>query len=166
MKMFCVMTVLALSSTLAQAAPLGGKVTFVAKGEGLALDITSEGGVLMGDVKKDGDLVSGTFEVKLAQLKTGIDLRDEHMQKAFESSKYPLAKFTLKPVKLGANNGPFSGEMTLHGVTKPISGTARQAGKDVTAEFKILLSDFAIKPPEYKLAKVKNEVEVKVSLSL
>lgn len=147
------------------AKPLG-KATFHAVGEGLALDINGEGAAVDADLKRDGGKLSGSFSVKLSDFKTGIALRDEHLCKALECGKYPKAVFTLAAFEVRDGETPFSGTLDLHGQTKPFSGTAKVKGSTVSATAKIKLSDFGITPPDYKAAKVSNEVEISVDLAL
>lgn len=76
------------------------------------------------DLKKLPPKVS--FEVDLASIDTGIQLRNEHMRDNFlETHKYPKAKFVLKQIK--PNTAKLAdgvttkltgkGDLTIHGVT-------------------------------------------------
>jgi len=141
-----------------------GKASFLATGEGLALDIKGEGGIVDGDVKQSSTKISGVFTVKLKDFKTGIAMRDEHMLKALEVDKYPTAKFTL--VEQEPRSGNITGTLELHGKSLPYFGQAEFKGSQVSVTGKIKLSDFGIKPPEYKLAKVSDEVSITVDLAL
>ena len=141
-----------------------GKATFHATGEGLALDISGEGGIVDADITRNGNKLSGTFKVKLSDFKTGMSLRDEHMQKLLEVVKYPYAKFTISEVE--AASGVVSGTLELHGKTMTYSWPAKFEGSHVSVKGKVKLTDFGIAPPEYKLAKVSNEVEISVDIAL
>ncbi len=61
----------------------------------------------------------------------------------------------------------FTGMLTLHGVTRPVSGevTARPAagGLSIDARFPVRISDFEIPPPRYLGVGVKDEVQVRVT---
>jgi polyisoprenoid-binding protein YceI len=136
-----------------------GTAAFHAIGEGLALDINGEGAKV--------DLSSGAYSVKLSEFKTGIALRDTHLCKALECDKYPKAVFTIDPafvMKDGDNT--FKGTMELHGVKKPFSGQATIKGNKVFAIARLKLTDFGITPPDYKAAKVNNEVDITIDLAL
>lgn len=141
-----------------------GTASFHAVGEGLALDINGEGGKVDAELTKTGTKIAGVFKVKLSDFKTGIALRDEHLQKTLESDKYPWAKFTLSEVE--AKDGKIAGTLELHGKSVAYSGDAVFKGNQVSVKGKIKLTDFGITPPEYKLAKVANEVEITVDLAL
>ena len=141
-----------------------GKANFNATGVGLALDINGEGGIVDAEVTRNGSRVSGEFKVKLSDFKTGLSLRDEHLQKLLEVTKFPYAKFTLSEGE--AVSGGVNGTLELHGKTMPVAWTAKFEGSKVSVKGKINLTDFGITPPEYKLAKVANEVEISVDIAI
>ncbi len=105
------------------------------------------------------DPTSGSFtaEIPLASVDTGNEKRDEHLKAAdfFNARQFPVASFTSTSVS--ATDAPdvyaVEGDLTLHGVTKPIEahihwvGTGSFRGKDVAgfdAKFSIKRSDFGI----------------------
>lgn len=143
-----------------------GKASFSAQGEGLALDIEGTGGMVDADLKKAAGKVSGTFKVKVADFKTGIALRDEHFRKFLETDKFPFATFSLSEVEQKDGKTPFSGSLELHGKSAPFTGQAEFKGSQVSISGKLKLTDFGLTPPEYKLAKVSDVVEVKVEITL
>jgi polyisoprenoid-binding protein YceI len=165
MRFFFIILFLGLMATpvLAKTA---GKASFSAEGQGLAIDITAENAPVDADIKKDGGKISGTFSVKIADFKTGIALRDEHMCKALSCAEHPKAIFVLAPMDLKDGDGTFSGTLELAGKKAPFSGKATIKGSRVSATASLKLSDFGITPPEYKVARVSNEVEVKVEMAL
>ena len=62
--------------------------------------------------------------IKIASLMTGIEKFDTHLKGAdfFDADKFPTAIFISKSVApLGNNRAKVSGELTLHGITKPIA---------------------------------------------
>lgn len=66
--------------------------------------------------------VSVTFQV--ANLRTGVKALDEHLMKPdfFDVAKYPTATFVSTSVKPdGANGADITGNLTIHGVTKPVT---------------------------------------------
>ena len=67
---------------------------------------------------------SVTVAMSLAKVTTGVADLDEEFQssKFFETAKYPTATFKCSKVERGAMTDQLkvSGELTLHGVTKPI----------------------------------------------
>ncbi len=132
---------------------------------------------------------TGQLEVDLTTLKTGIDMRDQHLRERFvHTDSFPKATFRLtKVTKLGAPtltdaqpvNIEAQGEMTIHGVTKPVaaSGTvtymkeseatqARLPGDliHVDVVFPILLSDFNIERPKMLFMKLSDNVTIAVDV--
>ena len=60
----------------------------------------------------------------LATVQTGIAKLDEHLKTAdfFDVAKYPKATFTsTKIVKTGEHTADITGDLNLHGVTKPVT---------------------------------------------
>lgn len=149
---------------------------------GLTNDISGKVSIKVNDIKS----LKGEISVPTASIKTGIDLRDEHLRDEnwLDASKYPNIKFTIKEVtdvKQLADNKlqiKFSGDFTLKGVTKKISAdatltylveseqTKQRAPGDllgVQAKFKVKLSDFGVKN-KIVGQKVAEEVEVSVNM--
>jgi polyisoprenoid-binding protein YceI len=127
--------------------------------------------------------------VDLASLKTGIELRDEHLRSPnwLDTDKYPKATFMLtgifnpssntlndgKKVKATAN-----GQFTVHGVTKKISvpveltyfkenamTKAKMPGNllKVKGKFSIKLSDYGVKIPSMVVGKLNEEIQVGIN---
>lgn len=149
---------------------------------GLTNDINGKVSFNVNDIKS----LKGELSVSTASIKTGIDLRDEHLRDAdwLDADKYPNIKFTItevKDVKILADNRlqiKFSGDFTLKGVTKTITGdatltylveseqTKQRAPGDllgVQAKFKVNLSDFGVKNKVIG-QKVAEVVEVSVNM--
>ena len=123
-------------------------------------------------VKTEGTRVMVT--VPLAKLDTGIDLRNRHMrEKYLETDKYPNATLVVdrSSIKLPAEGasvqGTGTGEMTLHGKTKPVSFqyVIRRESGVYLAEGKVPLNikDFDIFIPSYLGVTVKPEIETAVT---
>jgi polyisoprenoid-binding protein YceI len=124
---------------------------------------------------------SGTFEVDLRTLDTGIGLRNKHMRKDhLETDKFPKATFTLQRFvsadrpTLGPGetaNVVAEGELALHGVTKvyqvPVRLTYEQSGQvTVSAAFVVKLADHQIRRPELLFMRLAEEQNVEVSFSM
>jgi polyisoprenoid-binding protein YceI len=105
------------------------------------------------------DPTSGSFtaEIPVGSVDTGNEKRDEHLKAAdfFNARQFPVASFASTSVAATDTPGVFAveGDLTLHGVTKPIEahlhwvGTGSFRGKDVAgfdAKFSIKRSDFGI----------------------
>jgi polyisoprenoid-binding protein YceI len=65
---------------------------------------------------------SVTVAIAAASIDTGIAKRDEHLRgELFDVAKYPEIIFKSRRVKrTGANTGEIAGDLTMHGVTRPI----------------------------------------------
>ena len=124
---------------------------------------------------------SGRLRVDAASLKTGIELRDEHMrERHLHTEQYPFIEFALKsvsglPENLSAATDyvfHISGEFTVHGKTLPIVAPATvrllPAGKDygesmlVTASFVIKLDDYGVPRPKMLLLKLAETINIRV----
>ncbi|QRK07398.1 YceI family protein [Archangium violaceum] len=125
-------------------------------------------------VKDQGDKV--VFSVPLATLKTGIDLRDRHMQEKYlEVAKYPEAVLEVlwTAIKLPENGQTVTqttnGKMTIHGKTKevPVTYTVKRNGDVYEASGKVPLNlkDYDINIPNYMGVTVKPDIETAVSFS-
>jgi polyisoprenoid-binding protein YceI len=64
------------------------------------------------------------FTANATSVNTGVDQRDNHLRSAdfFDVANYPTLTFTSTSViKTSANHYQLNGNLTLHGVTKPVS---------------------------------------------
>jgi hypothetical protein len=80
-----------------------------------------------------------------------------------ETRKYPQIKFESSHVeKLGDGQWKVDGDLTLHGVTKPVSLTVKRSGASYSTRTMLKQTDFGIKPVTVGggMIKVKNEVEI------
>jgi polyisoprenoid-binding protein YceI len=133
--------------------------------------------------------INAVFEVDLASIDTGIDLRNEHMRDNFlETKKFPKAIFKLKSLDKSVVLKPgqktrvmANGDFTLHGKTVskvvPVDVTyfkkcaateTKKPGCDilqVNATFKVPFADHGIKRPEIVFQKLADTVIVSVGAS-
>jgi polyisoprenoid-binding protein YceI len=114
-----------------------------------------------GTMTLDGSTIpSASFEVNMTTLTTDDGRRDNALRgQAIETSRFPTATFTLtQPIEL--SDIPASGEritanavgnLTLHGVTKPVSFPveAQHNGSVITVvgQLEVLFSDYSISRP-------------------
>jgi polyisoprenoid-binding protein YceI len=151
-----------------------GQVNFITKGWPNLINIKGEGEGVRGvlNQKKDQEF-SGLLEFDLNSLKTGIDLRDQHMKENYlESNKESYSQATLKldSVRIPKNlkgKTKFSGKMTLHGKTQDVSGTCKlkpsgEKSTDLVAKVSLKLSDFGISTPSYKGITVADKVDIEI----
>ena len=126
--------------------------------------------------------ISGKISIDVASIKTGIDLRDEHMQGPMwmDAAKYKSITFQVTKAKhVKGDDWDVTGKFTMHGVTKTItvrttlkergaSETSRRAGfkgdvLQLKTKFKVKLSDYGIKIPGMAAAKVNDTVTISIT---
>jgi polyisoprenoid-binding protein YceI len=153
--------VLGLASATAEAGTLRlagvPKVSFFAKGSPGALDIEGKTSTLV--FTDDGTTL--TFKVPMATVKTGIELRDQHMRDNYvEVAKYPEVTLTFPkadvkwPAAEGEETtGTITGSFTAHGATQPIEITytvkSGKKGLAVEAGFPYDVTQYGIAIPSY-----------------
>ena len=72
-----------------------------------------------------------SIEIPIASISTGVAKLDQHLQGAdfFDVAKYPTASFRSKSVHVAsAKELHVSGDLTIHGVTKPATFTVKVNG--------------------------------------
>jgi polyisoprenoid-binding protein YceI len=127
---------------------------------------------------------SGTVEVRVASLRTGIDLRDEHLRSDswLDATRFPTAKFEITSVRGATSLTPgrtarltLAGHFTLHGRTRDITANADvqllppEAGATtsntirVSARFRVHLPDYGVSVPSLVRLKVSDDIAVTVS---
>lgn len=122
--------------------------------------------------------LTGEIVMDLQTIDTGISLRNQHLREKYLEvakgagyDKAVLSDVVLKDAGDGSFVGrtAFEGTLLLHAVKKPIQGTAdikaEGAGRRIQAEFRLVMPDFDITPPEYLGVGVGSTLLVKVQLS-
>ncbi|MEZ4268604.1 MAG: YceI family protein [Myxococcota bacterium] len=157
--------------------------------------ITGVTSAVTGELKVDlanPSAATGSLSIPVESIRTGIPMRDEHLQGAdwLDAKAHPTISFTIDKVETKAKaladgkkvEATVSGNITIKGVTKPVKAKAfitfRKATEEtkkawiktdvlvVRAVFKLNIRDFGVNPPEHIAGvKVADEVEVKVSLT-
>jgi hypothetical protein len=128
----------------------------------------------------------GKVKVPINNIKTGIDLRDEHMRSDMwlNAGKFPYAEFQLTGMKNTSSKkltdgqkvkATLVGKFSVHGITKdievPVTLTyfkesertkAKAPGNLLVAnaEFNIKLSDYGVKIPSMVVGKVDEKVKI------
>jgi len=149
-----------------------GAVGFHAVGKPAMIKIDGEGTGPYGDLTLADGKLSGSLSIDMKKLTTKIELRDDHMKnKYLEVDKFPASIIIFKDYSLNLDSSsdqPFSAELQLHGITKPVSGTIKlsKQGTALTgqATFKIKVTDYMDTLPSYAGIKIADEVQVKVDL--
>lgn len=153
------------------------------------------GYVVAGPEDNMAALKGAEFRLPVASVRTGNAMRDGHLQAEnwFDAAKYPNISFKVKEVKdAKPQEGPKNpniqsfgatlvGDMTIHGVTKPmeVTGVKLRFLKESTAssvigpgdlmfiecKYKVKLSDFGVKNDAISdKKKVAEEIELTTSL--
>jgi len=133
--------------------------------------------------------VRGQVHVDIATIRTGIDLRDEHLRGPdwLDAERYPRATFELTGVE-GATRLPpnetvrvtIRGRFTLHGVTREVSANAQvrlvplddsMRAQGITgdliraqAQFRIELDDYNVSISLPVRLKVSNQITINVTI--
>lgn len=149
---------------------------------GLSNDVKGSVTFNVGDLKT----LKGKVSVSVSSIKTGIEMRDGHLQSAgwLNAETYPEISFDIKKVsdvKSVADNkltAKVTGNYTMHGVTKEVTADATLTYLDaseqtkmraegdllgVQAKFNVKLSDYGV---NNKLVgqKVSEDIEVSVNV--
>lgn len=109
---------------------------------------------------KDGQIIAENIKVNLKSLKTGIKLRDEHTLKYLGVKKHPEAVL----IKATGRDGKGQGQLQVNGKIQDVEGTYTVKGKELHAEFKVLLSGFGIQDISYKGVGVDDEATIRVKV--
>lgn len=122
-----------------------------------SLDFTIGGCGIEGKPKIEAGKVSGEFSVDTTKLDGGV--RNEHMHdKYLETKKFPKATLKLDPMPEAG--GDFTGKLSLHGVEKPIKGTATKSSIGYGFSFVVNRKDFGISDVFYKDVIIGDNLEV------
>jgi polyisoprenoid-binding protein YceI len=107
--------------------------------------------------------------IKVSSFDSGNSNRDSHMVEVLESIKYPTISFSSSAVTIVGETVTAKGNLTFHGVTKPmtITGTLKEAGKklQINADFKVLLTDFKIVKPTLLGVACEDELKMKLNVT-
>lgn len=129
------------------------------------------------EVGKPSRLV-GEISVDLATIDTGINLRNRHLREKYLEvakgegfNKAVLSEIHLDDADSAGFEGStgFTGTMLLHGTKQQVTGKAEihpnGPGRQVRAEFPLVLTDFGVTPPEYLGVGVGSRLIVKVAFT-
>jgi polyisoprenoid-binding protein YceI len=154
--------------------------------------ITGVSSHVTGSVQVDPNNVSatrGTVQVRVASIRTGVDLRDEHLRSDnwLDAGAHPNASFEITRVEGASRLTPnqlatvrVHGRFSIHGVTRdvvanarvrliPLNDELRSQHIDgdvirVQASFRVQLTDYNVSVPLPVRLKVSNEIRVNVTI--
>ncbi|MCI0484287.1 MAG: YceI family protein [candidate division NC10 bacterium] len=149
---------------------LRGEVVFVA--DARLHDFEGRATAVSGRVRARGtDEAVGCVAIQAKALDTGIGLRNRLMwEDHLEVAKFPEIRFLLAGLsdfrrEAGRISVTLEGELTLHGVTRPLRIPATVSPVDgrfeVEGRTPLLMSDYGIERPTFLFVTVKDEVEVR-----
>jgi polyisoprenoid-binding protein YceI len=130
-------------------------------------------------IARGSQALEGSLAVDLRTLDSGIGLRNEHLRANYlEVGKGPgfdtatLSEINLTGVDADATEGKgsFTGQLTVHGLRKTVTGTVEVrrggAGLHVKASFPVELADYNIRKPRYLGIGVTDTVQVVVGFDV
>ena len=150
-----------------------GQITFNASGNLEAIEATNK------KVTSVINAETGAMEFSLLMRAFEFEkaLMQEHFNENYvESEKFPKSTFKGKIENIsavnfkkdGTYNVTVSGDLTIHGVTKPVSskGTITVAGTKITAKssFEIELSNYGVKIPAVVKDNISNKTKIDVAM--
>ena len=120
--------------------------------------------------------VTGFFEVRVADLRTGIGLRDRHLRNAMHADSFPVVRFELIGVDTQGATGDsiavtFQGRLTLHGVTKTIRVPGTLVRRltmieVIVTRYPLDMREYGVTPPTRFLGAIRVQPDVHVNARL
>ncbi|MFC8514778.1 YceI family protein [Streptomyces sp. NPDC057257] len=103
-----------------------------------------------GEVRPDGT-ATGTLTLDAASLDTKNAKRDEHLRGAdfFDAANHPEITFAVRSAELRGDTVQVNGQLTVHGISRPQSLSARLTGAD--ADALTLDTEFTVDRAEFGL---------------
>ncbi|MBZ5677893.1 MAG: YceI family protein [Acidobacteriia bacterium] len=93
--------------------------------------------------------------------KTQAQIQKDMEEMTLETTRFPQITFSSSRISKLADGWKVDGDLSLHGVTKPVSLAVKKAGDSYTAHTAVKQTTFGIKPISIGgLIKVKDEVEL------
>lgn len=112
---------------------------------------------------------SAHIDVAVGGLRSGNGLYDAELLRRIDARRFPLAQLDLRECKAGGPSGRhrLSGELTFHGVTRPVQGTVHvEVVSDthlvVTGEQVFDIRDFDVPSPTVLMLRIYPDVRVRL----
>ncbi|HKP97218.1 MAG TPA: YceI family protein [Fibrobacteria bacterium] len=121
-------------------------------------------------VELSDDTVSSRIRVAadVRKFDSGNSSRDSHALEAVDALKFPRVSFESRSIKPEGGGYLVAGDLTFHGVTRPVSFHVTPAlGKDrveITGTFEINLSDYGVERPSLMFMKSKDQLTLRFDL--
>jgi polyisoprenoid-binding protein YceI len=119
--------------------------------------------------------VTGVVEARVAEMRTGIGLRDRHLRDAMRADSFPLVRFELVGLDIGETRGDtvtvtFQGHLAIRGVTRTVRvpGWVRplSAGAEAHVNFPLDMREYGVDPPSRFLGAVKVDPVTTITVHL
>jgi polyisoprenoid-binding protein YceI len=108
--------------------------------------------------------ITGQIVVSMSALQSENKKRDENMHESMESEKFPNAVYVFDTITKSDNGYKIDGQLTLHGVTKPLSLQAKMNLDGTTVKMSgtstLKMTDFGIEPPVLLFLTVRDQVDI------
>jgi polyisoprenoid-binding protein YceI len=122
----------------------------------------------------DGTVTAAEITVDMTTVATDNGARDDYFRdNALNTGEYPTSTFTLsEPVSVepGAESVALAGDLTIHGVTVPVTLDAQlgltDTGARVAGSVPVTFSDFGVQAPDLGFVSVEETGEVEFLLDL
>ncbi|MGA0556325.1 YceI family protein [Larkinella sp. VNQ87] len=129
--------------------------------EGVSRDVACV--IVLDDANKIESVAAAT---KVSSFDSDNTNRDSHALEKLEALKYPKVTFTSNEIDQEGNKLTVKGNLTFHGVTKPvvIQATRQDDGGQLTikGDFQIRLSDYKVEKPSLMMVPVDEEVKLRM----
>lgn len=128
----------------------------------------------------DADIVDGaidltnppqvTITMELADLHADNSMYDSELKRRIDAQRYPTITGMLTEMATGAASGKYTarGDLTMHGATSTVDGTATlrvtESGLEASGELDLDIRDFGLAPPRILMLRVYPEVHVEIEL--
>ncbi len=134
-------------------------------------DVTFQVTSLSVEVGDDDKIIADFDATSLRVTTEAVSVSDrqdieKNTQKSLETRKYPKIEFRSVSVARDGDRARIEGDLTLHGVTNPVSVEARDDGKQWHAKLVLDQRKFGIKPFSAMLGALKVKPDVEVSITV
>lgn len=153
------------------------------KHEAVARTSTVSGTLIVGGDSSGYQVTGITFTAALTDLHSvdsvagrNVTQRDSFVSRQMNLQQFPNATFTASSASLPATDGTgpvevtASGKMTIHGVTKDVTATAKAqltGGKiEIAGSMSIDMTDYGVSPPSVPFTTVDSQVTIEFQLFL
>jgi hypothetical protein len=110
------------------------------------------------------------ISLNVNSMKSDSTTLDDHMYTAMKADKYPVISVVLKRFSFNQNTVSASGDITIAGVTKPITltGEIKTEGDKVliNGTHELLMTDFGVEPPTLMMGTIKTTNKIEIIFNL